>query len=95
MTKLVDKGIKTAMINKFKKAEGKNMNMIKKNGIYKKNQIWHERNALNAIENRLDIAEEKISKLGNRTIENPKIKQRQGKRLKYEQAINVEQYQMI
>lgn len=39
MTKLVDKDIKTATINRFKKVEGKNMNTTKRNGICKKNQI--------------------------------------------------------
>lgn len=52
-------------------------------------------NALNVTENRLDIAEEKISKLGDRAIENIQNKTKRKKRLKYEQIINVEQYQMI
>lgn len=57
------------------------------------NLTWKK--ALNAIENGLDIAEEKISELGDRARENILNKTKRKKRLKYEQTINVGQYQMI
>lgn len=93
---LVDKDIKT--IKGFKKVEGQEHDK-ERNGIYKKNQIKPyltlKKNALNWTENRLDIEEEKISKLGDRVIENIQNKTKRGKRLKYEYTINVGQYQMI